>query len=155
MTWGTGEWGVSPYGSGTAPPPTVLLVSSPLGLSPGGRPLVEIRGGTVIQIAGTDFFAPVTIEVLVNPSGPSAGFCEVFDYKFDLTRNMIFAGTPKLVAGTYAIRVTTDGGPSAILTNAMDAAPFAEEMKVQRVRRSYAPGWAVGPRVLVTNQPGD
>jgi hypothetical protein len=117
---------------------------------------VEIRGGTVIGIVGTDFFAPVTIDVLIG-GGPfvSVGRCFVWDYEFDLKNNRIFAGTPALAAGLYHLQVTTDGGPSAVLLNALEYVPFAEEMKVQRARRSFAPVWKTGPRVLVTNEPGD
>lgn len=158
MSWGLGPWGISPWGTGNeAPPPAIGGVASPLG-GPGplGGALVEVRGGTVISIVGTDFFAPMTVEVLVGAGAPFSvvGTCFIWDYEFDLRNNRVFAGTPKLPAGLYHLRVTTDGGPSPVFLDAIEAVPFAEEVKVQRVRRAWAPIWKVGPRVLVTNESG-
>jgi len=158
VTWGLGSYGISPWGTGVvAPPPGLAAVSSPHG-GPGplGGQIVEVRGGTVITIAGMDFFGPVLIEVLEGAGPPFnvVGKCFVWDYEFDLKNNRIFAGTPALPAGLYSLRVTTDGGVSPVLLDCLEYVPFAEEMKVQRVRRSFAPVWKTGPRVLVTNEFG-
>lgn len=157
MTWGLGTFGISPWGTGiTAPPPGLAAVSSPHGAGPLGGSLVEVRGGTVITIAGTDFFSPVLIEVLEGAGAPFnvVGTCFVWDYEFDLKNNLIYAGTPALPAGLYSLRVTTDGGPSPVLLDCLEYVPFSEEMKVQRARRGFAPVWKTGPRVLVTNENG-
>lgn len=159
MTWGTGPWGSgSPWGTGvTLPPPTLIGVSSDPGeTAPTTNPaVVAIRGGTICKALGTNFFTRdsrpfIDIEILTG--GPGAyvvvGTGYVFDPDFDIKSNLVFFGAPALARGLYHVRVTTDGGTSNVLTDAIAARLFAEEYKTVSVRGKFAPKWATGPRLL-------
>jgi len=85
----------------------------------------------------------------VNNAGTIVfGTAEYFEARLDLRAGKILAGFPALAAGTYGIRTTTAAGTSAVLPDAVTYAVFAEEGKVQRVRRRYADIWATGNRIL-------
>ena len=158
MTWGKGPLGLSPWGTGTTlPPPSLIAVTSDPGptaevTSPA---VVAERGGTILTIVGTNFFASddapfVTIEALLGGPGSYqvVGTCFVFDPEFDVARNRIFAGAPALLQGLYHLRVTTEGGESNVLENVIAARLFAEEYKTLSVRGKFAPKWRTGPRHL-------
>lgn len=154
MTWGTGPWGAgSPWGTGsTLPPPSLIGVSS----SPGptaqtaGPAVVDENGGTVCLVVGNNFFDPMTIDILTG--GPGAytvvGTGYVVTPKFDLQRNRCYFGAPALERGLYHIRVTTAGGVSGVLHDAIAAREFADEFKTVSVRSKYASKWETGPRRL-------
>lgn len=155
--WGVGDWGGidgNPWGGvgdAAVAAPTIDAVISPEGLSPNGGQLVDILGGDVIQIIGTEFEDPMLIEILSGPlGGPYVveGVCYTWDPRYDLTTTRIFTGTPPLPAGKYHLRVTNSIA-SAILEDALDYQPFAEELKVNRVRSGLAEPWRSGRRLLV------
>lgn len=155
MTWGTGEWGTGFWGgvgdAGAVLPPTIFAVLSPEGVSPNGGQLVDVLGGDVIRISGSEFTVPITIEVLTGASGGPytvVGTCYLFDPRYDLTSKFVYCGTPALVMGKYHLRVTTAGGDS-VLEDALDYQPFAEELKVNRVRAGFSRQWVVGRRLLL------
>lgn len=156
MTWGTGSWGAgSPWGIGaSAPPPTIIAVSSVEPTAPltGGQ-VVARRGGDVIKIVGSNFVNPITIEVL-NAGLEVVGTCYPFDDLglFALKPNTVFCGTPALPDGLYSLRVTTVGGSSTVLEDALQYELFAEEMKTQRVRVGLMRKWKAGRRLLSTNE---
>jgi hypothetical protein len=139
MTWGTGKWGeTSPWGTGVALPPPVLAAASPT--------IVERRGGTVIKLLGENFFDPMTVDILQSSVVVANGY--IFDPEFDLERNRAFVAMPALPDGFYDIQVTTDGGTSGVLVNAVEYRLHSEEVKVQRVRIGFAQPWVTGPRLL-------
>lgn len=147
MSWGTGAYGLSPWGTGIVAPVPVLIA-----VTPG---LVARRGGDVIKLVGTGFFDPVLLEVLSGPAlGPYTveGTCYVFDPEFDVKRNAIWAGTPALTDGVYHLRVTTDGGPSAVLVDVLTYELFSEEVKALKVRQGLNWKWIAGRRMLVTGE---
>lgn len=155
--WGIGDWGGidgNPWGGvgdAAVSPPTIDAVISPLGLSPNGGQLVDVLGGDVIQIIGTEFEDSMTIEILTGPGGgpyTSVGTCYTFDPRYDLTTTRVFTGTPPLAAGKYHLRITNTAG-SVVLEDALDYQPFAEEVKVNRARAGFARQWATGRRILV------
>lgn len=135
--WGTGAWGCGPWGG--AGPPTVGGITGAL---------CDVKGGTVLGVFGTDFTDPAIIEVVDNLGVEVFGTAEYFEARLDLRSGKILAGFPALAVGTYGIRITTSGGTSAVLQDAVTYAVFAEEGKVQRVRRRYANVWATGNRIL-------
>lgn len=153
MTWGIGPWGTSPWGGVTAVTPggplsigTVL--SSYVG--PGGTALVDVLGGEVIRVIGSGYTDPMVVEVL-SGAGPGyvvEGVCYIFDARYDVRSTLIYAGTPKLAAGTYHVRVTRSDGASAVILNVLQYAPFADQLKVERVRVGLARVWANGRRLL-------
>ena len=107
------------------------------------------------KVVGTNFFARderpyIDVELLTGGPGSyvviASGF--VFDPTFDIKKNRVYFGAPALAAGTYHLRVTTGGGVSNVLTNAIAARLFAEEYKTVSVRGKFAPKWATGPRLL-------
>lgn len=157
--WGVGDWGGidgNPWGgvggSGIGLVPTITAVSSPLGLSPNGGQLLDVLGGDVLTILGTSFEDPLLIELLSGPGGGPyvvAGVCYTFDPRYDLTTSRVYAGTPALSAGKYHLRLTNNVGASLVLQDAVDYQPFAEEMKVNRVRAGFARQWASGRRLLI------
>jgi len=146
VSWGTGAYGLTSWGIGTTTPVPVLI-----GITPG---LVARRGGDVIQLFGTGFTDPALVEVLSGPVVPYTleGTCYVFDPEFDVKRNVIWAGTPALDDGVYHLRVTTDGGPSAVLVNALTYELFSEEVKALKVRQGLNWKWRAGRRMLVTGE---
>lgn len=139
MAWGTGPWGETPWGTGLDLPPPVLLAVSPS--------ILAEQGGTVIKIIGENFFAPVTVDVLDGGVVVARGF--VFDDEFDVEENRIFACMPARPTGLWDLRVTTPGGSSGVLADALDYRYFADESKVQRVRMGFAAPWRTGPRLFV------
>lgn len=137
MPWGTSPWGLGPWGGGA---PVIDLVVTPWG---GG--IVDVLGGDVITIGGSNFADPVLIEVLFG--GNVVGTCYVFDPRYDVSASRIYCGTPALAQGTYDVRVTTDAGTST-LVGALTYEPIADQLKVERVRISLARVWSAGPLVL-------
>jgi len=116
----------------------------------GGAALVERRGGTVVTISGTNFRDPLTIEILTgaSPSFTVVGTGFLFDPEFDLLSNRAFVGMPALEDGTYHLRVTTEGGVSNVILDALEWDLFPEEYKIHRTRKGFARVWDVGPRFL-------
>ena len=159
MSWGIGPWGSgSPWGTGTVlPPPTLISVSSQPGptAQKSNPAVIARRGGTVCTAFGTNFFTResrpyIDVDLLIGNLGAyevvATGY--VFDSEFDILRNKVLFGAPALQDGLYHLRITTDGGPSPVLENAIEARLFAEEYKTVSVRAKYAPVWATGPRFL-------
>jgi len=141
MSWGTGPWGTGAWGTGVVlPPPSVF------GLSPG---IIARRGGSIVKIVGEHFADPMIVELIQSAQVVGAGY--YFDAEFDLERNRLFVGTPALPDGFYSLRVTTAGGESNILEDALEVRLFSEEVRVHRVRIGFAAPWLTGPRML-TNQ---
>ena len=82
MTWGVGPWGISPWGGvafATASPPTIVAVS------PG---IIDVRGGTVVEINGTNFFPEFIPQILFGPGPAYQLIAEgyLFDPQFDIQR---------------------------------------------------------------------
>lgn len=154
MTWGTGSWGTTnPWGTGTAlPPPTLVAVSSEPGpTAPRSNPAtVAIKGGTVCQAFGTNFFDPMTVQIGTGNAFSFTALLEgyIFDPAFDLRSNSVYFGAPRLLEGLYSLRVVTEGGPSNVLENVISARLFADEFKTVSVRGKFAPKWKTGPRIL-------
>ena len=152
MTWGSASWGAgSPWGTGTVlPPPTAVVVTSNVDpTTPTTPAVVAIRGGTVCRLFGTNIFDPVTVEISLNIGGFTViaeGF--VFDPEFDVARNHVWFGAPRLDRGLYSIRIVTAGGPSNVLVDAIIARPLADEFKTVSVRAKFSPKWRTGPRLL-------
>jgi hypothetical protein len=155
VTWGDGgSWGSgSPWGTGAAlPPPTLISVASPLAISTGLPAIVERRGGTVCRVLGTNFFDPLTIEILRAAVVVGTGY--LFDAEFDLNRTRAFVGMPALADGFYDLRVTTEGGDSNVLTDALEYRLVSEQVKIHRVRIGYSAPWITGPRLLTNPTTG-
>lgn len=156
MSWGTGSWGAgSPWGTGTAaPPPTLSGVASYPGPTapPSSPAVVAVRGGTILRVLGTNFVADEDrpyIEVdFLNGALEIVGQGYIFDPEFDIQASHITCGAPALEAGLYSLRVTTAGGTSGILADAVAARLFAEEFKTHDVRRKWGPKWDTGDRLL-------
>jgi hypothetical protein len=106
----------------------------------------------VVRLLGTNFNDPMIIDVL--QSGVVVGNAFYFDAEFDLESNLCFVGMPALDDGFYDMQVTTPGGTSPLLVNAVEYRLFAEEMKVQRVRIGFSSPWAAGGRLLSSNVAG-
>lgn len=154
MTWGIGPWGAgAPWGTGVLlPPPTLIGVSSDPGptASTTGPAVIDENGGTVCLLLGTNFFDPITIEILIGGSGAYTvvGTGYVFDPRYDLEQNRCYFGAPALERGLYHLRATTAGGTSGVLVNALAARQFAEEFKTLSVRGKFSSKWETGPRIL-------
>jgi len=113
--------------------------------TPWGGGIVDVLGGDVITIGGSNFYDPVLVEVLFG--GLPVGTCYVFDPRYDVSRSRIYCGTPALAQGTYDLQVTTGAG-SAIFVGALNYEPIADQMKVERVRVGFASPWTSGRRLL-------
>ncbi len=156
MSWGLGPWGLGPWGgvgAGSLPVPTLIGVSSfPEPTAPSTGPaVVAEQGGTVCLAVGTGFIDPMTIEVLIgNSGGPYTVVAEgyIVDPEFDLEAQRVYFGAPALERGLYHLRVTHDGGSSAVLENVLSARWFAEEFKTLSARGKFSSKWATGPRIL-------
>ncbi|MCZ6870546.1 MAG: hypothetical protein O7G84_13675 [Gammaproteobacteria bacterium] len=136
--WGTGLWGCSTWGGAGDPP----IAGGVTGV------LCDVKGGTVLGVFGSNFVDPTIIEVVDNLGVEVFGTAEYFEARLDLRPTKILAGFPALAAGTYGIRITTPAGATPVLQDAVTYAVFAEEGKVQRVRRRYADVWSTGNRIL-------
>lgn len=154
MSWGTGSWGGSAaWGTGvTLPPPALIGVSSDPGPTAPrtGPAVVDVLGGTVCLLLGTNFVDPMTIDIGLGVGGGFTALARgyIFDPEFDLEANRVYFGAPALEAGLYNVRVTTGGGESGVLAGALAARPFADEYKVASVRGKFSTKWATGPRIL-------
>lgn len=154
MSWGTGSWGAgAPWGTGSAAPPPTLtaVVSDPGPVAPSTNPaVVAIKGGTVCRLIGTNFSDPMTIEIGLGSGGSFVAVAEgfVFDPELDLRRNRVFFGAPRLERGLYSVRVTTVGGVSGVLEDAIAARLFADEYKTVSARSKFARKWLSGTRIL-------
>jgi hypothetical protein len=118
--------------------------------------LVARRGGDVVKVFGTGFRAPMLAEVLSGPAlGPYTveGTLYIFDPEFDVKATVFYGGTPALADGSYHLRVTTDGGTSNVLVDALTYELFAEEVKALKVRQGLTWKWKAGRRMLVTGEP--
>lgn len=135
--WGIGAYGLSPWGAAvTGGPPAII------GVSPG---IVDIEGGTVATIAGTNFNKSAVIEVQQGGFVKGYGILSLPD--FDVLPSRIFVGLPALAAGIYDLRVATNNG-DALLVNAIEYREFANEHKVEMARRKYGAAWKLGARIL-------
>ncbi len=138
MSWGTGGWGVGGWGvGGSTDTPTLA------GVSPG---ILDIEGGDVITIVGSNFYYPVVVELL--QANVVLGSCYMFDPEFDLTASKLIVGTPALPQGAYDLRVSTNNGLEATLLNALTYKVFAEEVRTHQGRAKWASAWRTGPRYL-------
>jgi hypothetical protein len=144
VTWGSGSWGGSPWGIGVVLPPPILSAVTPA--------IVEREGGTILKLFGENFFAPMTLSILTGITPIAEAF--MFDPEFDLQRNRAFYGLPALPDGYYNLQVTTAGGDSNILFDAIEYRLFSEEVKAHRIRTAFAAPWATGPRILTNNLEG-
>lgn len=138
MTWGTGPWGLGPWGGAA---PVIDLVSTPWGSG-----IVDVLGGDVITIGGSNFYDPMLVEVL-DGLGNVVGTCYIFDPKYDVFKSRIYCGTPALPKGTYDLRVTSNSG-SNTLVGALVYEPIADQLKIERTRSGFAQPWVTGRRLL-------
>lgn len=113
--------------------------------------IVPIRGGKVVEIVGTGFTSAAVVDLLQSSVVQGQGY--IFDTDFDVTATSIFVGLPALPEGTYDLRVTV-GADVGLLESAFVYRLFAEEGKVQRVRKGFSPKWRTGPRILTNNTEG-
>jgi len=134
--WGTGEWGTGPWGASQAAPPQI---NSAL------PNVVDELGGTVVLITGSNFNARALVELLQGTQ--VVGQASISDLQFDLTPSKLYVGMPVLETGFYSLRVTTNGGLYT-LDNAIEARPFAYELKTEDVRRKWGRAWNLGVRQL-------
>lgn len=139
--WGTGGWGTGTWGSGSqeGDPPFLGAISPAI---------ADTRGGTVISVFGSNFVDPMSVEIIDPIGGEVLGTAYYFEAQLDLRNSKLLVGFPALPAGTYGVRITTPAGTSAVLPDAITYKLFAEEAKVHRVRRAWAPVWATGERLL-------
>ncbi len=144
MTWGLGSYGLGPYGGGIAP--TILGVSTPW---PGAQ--LDVLGGDILVVTGTNFAAPMTCELLsgVGPSYVVEGEGYMFDARYDLKKSIAYYGSPALREGIYHVRLANPSG-SFVLHDAVAYVIVAHELKPDRVRSAYATPWQVGNRYLST-----
>ena len=138
MSWGTGGWGAEGWGvGGTASAPTLTSVS------PG---VLDVEGGDVITIVGSNFFYPVVVELL--QASVVLGTCYMFDPEFDLTASRLIVGSPALPTGIYDLKVSTPNGLEATLVSALTYKVVAEEVRTHQGRAKWASAWLTGPRYL-------
>lgn len=138
MSWGSGPWGSgSPWGAGSAGAPPTLIEASPS--------VVDVEGGDVITVLGTNFEAPMQVDFMIGVDVIGPGY--IFDARFDVARNRALVGTPILPPGVYSIRVTTPSGTTT-LTDAVEAKIHAQELRVVGNRSKWAAPWDVGDRYL-------
>ena len=135
MTWGGGSWGADEWGDPGAP---VLSIVGPA--------IADVLGGTVLTLYGSNFFDPALVELVLGVT--TVGRAEYLEARLDLRRRKLIVGLPALPAGVYSVRITTTYGTS-LLPDCVTYKPFADQMKIQRARRRWAPAWAVGPKLLV------
>jgi len=149
--WGVGEWGIDSWGlqGELTASPTLVSVITPHG-ERAGSGVVARRGGDVIQIIGTNFGDPMTIEVL--QAAIVVGTCYIFRPSFDIQPTKVFCGTPALDDGVYDLRVTTTVA-TATLASALTYELFSEEAKTLIVRSNINPKWRTGRRMLTTGEP--
>jgi hypothetical protein len=141
--WGVSTWGCATWGGASSPEPSPPSLGA---LDPGA--ICDVKGGTVLGIFGDNFVDPTRIFV-VDPIGLEVlGEAYYFEAKIDLRKNKILAGFPALPAGTYGVKISTPAGMTPVLLDAVTYLPFAEEGKVQRVRRRWGEFWATGERLL-------
>ena len=167
--WGTGNWGEA-YGGGDAqlPPPVTTAVdnwgagwgTSLYGAaSPGSEgesptvlltgPRADVVGGTILAIFGEHFAHPTTFEFIDMTGGDEVvGYGYYARPEMDLRPKKALIAAPALPLSTYGIRVVPPFGTSAILRDAVTYEDFADEMKVERVKRRFAAAWATGERIL-------
>jgi hypothetical protein len=138
--WGTTPWGCSAYGGAVGvDPPFVGAV---------GPAICDVKGGTVLGVFGDNFVDPTRIEIIDMGGLETIGEAYYFEARLDLRKTKILAGFPPADAGTYGIRITTPAGVTPVLPDAVTYQAFAEQGKVHRVRRRWAPFWATGERLL-------
>jgi hypothetical protein len=162
VTWGIGPWGLTPWGTGGAlPVPALAAIQSfpgPLAENTGPA-VVDELGGTVCLALGSGFDVSVTVEILAGPIGtpivvvdedgkPVMGY--VAQTRYDVTSSRVYFGAPALTRGLYHVRLSTDGGTSSVLENAIAARSFAYDYKIVSARAKLAPQWATGTRELRT-----
>lgn len=164
MTWGTGPYGTGPWGGSgvpSGPAPSIAAVGS-WGIGPWGTgtwggtgapgvgavspTIADVKGGTVVALFGTGFIDPVIVELY--DGNDLAGVGAYFEAKLDVRLEKMLVGLPELPIGVYGIKITTPLGSSPILPDAVEYKVFAEEGKVQRVRRRWAKAWQIGRRLF-------
>jgi hypothetical protein len=167
MTWGTGPYGTDPWGGDGAAgkPPAIAAVGS-WGLGPWGTgtwgglgepvegpgifvvgpTIADVKGGTVISIFGSGFIDPLIIELYDGAIKVGEG--KYFEARLDVRLEKMLVGMPALPVGSYGLKVITPFGASGILEDAVQYKVFAEEGKVQRVRRRWANAWQIGERLF-------
>ncbi len=135
--WGHGPWGLGTWG-GLGVIPDLLSLSSSI---------ADVKGGTLITLFGIAFVDPTVIELYDSLSN-LVGEAKYFEANLDLRAKKVIAGFPALPVGTYGLRIITPGGDTGIIPNMITYKVFAEEGKVQRVRRRWAEVWQTGERIL-------
>lgn len=138
--WGSGSWGTGQWGGVTVPSPPSLGAIDDV--------LCDVRGGTVLGIFGDNFVDPTKIEVVDMIGLEVLAEAYYFEARLDLRKKKILAGFPALPAGTYGVKLTTPAGTTPVLPNAVTYVVFADEGKVQRVRRRWSNIWSTGERLL-------
>lgn len=142
MSWGTGSYGVNPYGAGVSNSPPVTSAAGPSEL--------DVLGGDILVVTGSDFFTTDAdpIQVRFMQSGQIKGTGFLFDPFFDLNPTRAIVGSPALPAGVYDLRVDTGAGQGSILASAVTYKVMSEEVKVHQARAKWASLWNAGPRLL-------
>lgn len=140
--WGDELYGLDPWGLGDATPGEII------GVSPG---IVDLRGGTLLTVIGAGFVTPIELIVTRGPSGSEIeigrGF--IWDPNYDMTTSTVIFGLPRSdQEGNHNIQLIVSGTPSAVFYDAIEYKLFAEKYKVHKVRKSFAPVWRTGPRLL-------
>jgi hypothetical protein len=167
MAWGTGPYGTGPWGgSGDISEPPIIAAVGSWGIGPWGTgtwgglgepvegpgaiavspTIADVLGGTVVAIFGSGFIDPVTIELYDGLIKVGEG--KYFEAGLDVRLEKMLVGMPALPVGSYGIKIITPYGESGILEDAITYKVFAEEGKVQRVRRRWAEPWQVGERLF-------
>ena len=167
MSWGSGPYGTGPWGGSgeIVEPPTIAEVGS-WGIGPWGTgtwgglgetgegpgigdvspAIADVKGGTVVAIFGSGFVDPITIELYDGAIKVGEG--KYFEARLDVRFEKMLVGLPPLPVGAYGIKLITPYGSTPILADAITYKVFAEEGKVQRVRRRWSAAWRVGERLF-------
>lgn len=140
--WGDQQYGLQPWGLGDATPGEIV------GVSPG---IVSLRGGTLLTVIGNGFVAPIELLVTRGPLGSEIEIGEGFmwDSTYDLTFTTAVFGLPRSdQEGAHNIQLVISGTPGATFYDAIEYKLHAEKYKVHKIRKSFAPIWRTGPRLL-------
>lgn len=143
---GKSGWGFSPWGTGTYGGVPGVGLPAIYSVSPG---TLEVEGGTILTIVGTNFIPELVPQVLTGVFGSYTVIAEgyLFDPNFDLTATRAIVGMPALNTGSYHLRVTTPIGLSNVLENVLIYKPHAEEVIAQKGRAGWSPKWKTGTRM--------
>ena len=144
MGWGTDPWGQGPWGGaipGGSLPPSIVEVSPTI---------LEVEGGTILTIVGSNFFPEFIPYVMLGPTGgPYTQIAKgyLWDPDFDLTPSRAFAGMPALQAGVYSLQVETPAGLSNVLEDVLEYKPFSNEVITQKERTAWSSKWKTGEKI--------